>query len=136
MEIDIKRKWETDRSIVSEIWADGVFLCYGLEPSRNTPVNIGHPCIPPGVYRVVLSMSPHLGYECPEVLNVPGRSHIRWHIGNKPEDVLGCVCVGRTHPQDDWVGLSTVCFHDDLMPLMEAARDRSEPVIATYTDPS
>jgi hypothetical protein len=33
---------------------------------------------------------------CPEVLNVPGRSAIRWHIGNFPKDVLGCCVVGTT----------------------------------------
>ena len=41
-----------------------------------------------------LTMSPHLGYFCPEVLNVPGRTEIRWHIGNHPKEVLGYCVVG------------------------------------------
>jgi hypothetical protein len=56
---------------------DGVKECYYLEPSRYTPFYSGHPCIEAGSYHVVLTMSPHLGYVCPEVLNVPGRTEIR-----------------------------------------------------------
>jgi len=47
-------------------------------------------------------MSPQLGYVSPEVLHVPGRTAIRWHIGNFPKDVLGCCVVGT------WLGVDSV----------------------------
>lgn len=136
MNVEIKRRWETSRSIVSEISIEDKFICDGLEPSRTTPVHVGHPCIPAGVYKVVINMSPHLHYETPELLNVPGRTDIRWHIGNKPEDVLGCIAVGVAGVQHDWVGNSTHTFHEVLMPLLTAAIARGEEIIATYIDPS
>jgi uncharacterized protein DUF5675 len=60
----------------------------------ETPFYPGPPCVEAGTYPGALTMSPHLGYLCPEVLNVPRRTAIRWHIGNFPKDVLGCCVVG------------------------------------------
>ncbi len=127
--VDIYRKVETSDSITGEFWLDGVLECYYLEPSRLTPYYPGHPCIPAGVYRVVLTMSPHLGYICPEVLNVPGRTAIRWHVGNFPKDVLGCCVVGTTVGVD-FVRNSKVAF-DALMRRLRA----QEEILAEYHDP-
>jgi hypothetical protein len=122
MKVDIYRKVETGESITGEFWIDGVRQCYYLEPSRLTPFYPGHPCIPAGTYRVVLTMSPHLGYVCPEVLNVPGRTAIRWHIGNFPKDVLGC-CVMGTELGQNFVGNSRAAFNA-LMAKLTGARHR------------
>lgn len=43
-------------------------------------------CIPPGKYECELNESPHHGF-CPEILNVPGRTHVRMHAGNFAGDV-------------------------------------------------
>ena len=43
-------------------------------------------CIPPGTYECEINHSPHFGL-CPEVLNVPGRTHVRMHAGNWAGDV-------------------------------------------------
>jgi hypothetical protein len=75
-----------------------------------------------------------LGYFTPELLDVPGRSEIRIHIGNKPEDSLGCTLVGETHgPQPDWVSASKVAF-ERLMVECRAAEDRGEEITAEYHD--
>ena len=129
MKIDIYRKIETPNSITGEFWLGGAKECYYLEPSRNTPYYPGHPCIQAGLYRVVLSISPHLGYKCPEVLDVPGRTAIRWHIGNFPKDVLGC-CVVGTVLGEDFVGNSRIAF-DDLMEKIEG-----QSIVAEYHDPA
>src|SRR5580700_3380387 len=100
MQVEIKRLWETPRSVCGEMWIDGQFECFTLEPARVAPVNPGHPCISAGTYRVILTRSPHLGYVTPEVLDVPGRTDIRWHIANKPEEVLGCAALGEKHALD------------------------------------
>lgn len=129
MKVEIRRLWETPRSVSGEMWIDGQFECYTLEPSRLTPVHEGHPCIAAGTFKVILTLSPHLGYITPEVLDVPGRTAIRWHIGNKPEDVLGCAAVGEAH-STDWVANSTIAFKK-LMTLLGTA----DEITATYIDP-
>jgi len=129
VKIDVCRKVETSEAITGEFWLDGLLECYYLEPSRFTPYYPGHPCIPAGIYRVALTMSPHLGYVCPEVLNVPGRMAIRWHIGNFPEDVLGC-CVVGTVLGNNSVAHSRVAF----CALMEKLQGNE--IVAEYRDPA
>ena len=51
-------------------------------------------CIPTGRYHVRKSMSPHLRYVTPELLNVPGRVGIRIHIANYVSQLEGCIAVG------------------------------------------
>lgn len=121
----------TPRSVTGEMWVDGQFECYTLEPAYLEPVHPGHPAIPVGRYQVILTPSPHLGYLCPEVLKVPGRLAIRWHVGNRPEDVLGCVAVGLGHVVD-WVSESRKAF-EKLMTLLQF--NPLEPIWVTYSDP-
>jgi hypothetical protein len=127
MRVDIYRKVETSQAITGEFWVDGLRECCYLEPSRLTPCYPGHPCIPAGTYNVVLTMSPHLGYLCPEVLNVPGRTAIRWHIGNFPADVLGC-CVVGTRVGENCVTHSKLAFNALIQKL------QGNTIIAEYHD--
>jgi hypothetical protein len=129
VKIDVCRKMETSEAITGEFWLDGLLQCYYLEPSRFTPYYPGHPCIPAGIYRVALTMSPHLGYVCPEVLNVPERTSIRWHIGNFPRDVLGCCVVGTVLGENS-VAHSRIAFRA----LMEKLRGNE--IVAEYRDPA
>lgn len=117
MHIQICRKWETSLSVCGELTiVDNSFKCFTIEPSRYTPVHPGHPCIISGLYPVKLTMSPHLGYMTPEILNVPGRSDIRWHIANKPSDLKGCAGVGSERAKD-WVSHSGNTF-EALMKIL------------------
>jgi hypothetical protein len=134
MKIDVYRFAETDRSILGRVAVDGQQFCFALEPGRFKPVHAGHPCIPCGLYQVKLSLSPHFGYVTPEVLEVPGRSAIRIHKGNKPEDSLGCTLVGMTHgPAADWISDSHAAF-DRLMELCRTAESRTEQIFIEYHD--
>lgn len=128
MQVLIKRLWETNLSVCGEMYVDGLWQCYSLEPARIDPVNFGHPCIEAGTYKVILTESPHLGYVCPEVLDVPERTAIRWHIANRPIDVLGCVGVGQSHAID-WVGHSKAAFEALMLKL------KGHDITAIYTDP-
>jgi Family of unknown function (DUF5675) len=92
---------------------------------RFTPAPPG---IDAGTYQVALTMSPHLGYVCPEVLNVPGRTEIRWHIGNYPKEVLGCCVVGTAVGTNE-VENSRTAF-DALMTKLEG-----QTMLAEYHDP-
>ena len=130
MEHDVKiyRTWETPRSIISDVFVDGDWLVYGLEPPRVNVVQPEHPCIPAGRYRVIWTYSPHLGYVTPEVLEVPGRTAIRWHVGNGPRDVIGCMAVGMTRNPDSLL-YSKIAF--DL--VQQRLKDDNE-IWATYID--
>lgn len=56
--------------------------------------------------------------EVPLLLDIPNRTDIEIHIGNKPEDTTGCILVGRTHPQQDFIGESKLAF-EELMPKIK-----------------
>jgi len=134
MKLDVYRLIETDRSIIGRVTVDGQQFCFDLEPGRFHPVHAGHPCIPCGVFKVRLTMSPHLGYVTPELLDVPGRTNIRWHKGNKPEDSLGCTLLGTSHgPAPDWISDSHTAF-DQLMALCFAAEASRQEITAEYHD--
>jgi Family of unknown function (DUF5675) len=109
VKILVQRCTPTGRSTSGKMFLDDVLFCDTLEPDPNTPVHVGHPSIPPGVYPVQLTMSPHMGYITPELIGVPGRTAIRIHIANKPEDLLGCTAVG-TQASTDWVSNSKTTF--------------------------
>jgi hypothetical protein len=130
MKLTIQRVWETPLAVCGELTVDGQWECYTLEPSRTDPVYPGHPCIPAGTYPVILTFSPHLGYITPELVNVPGRTAIRLHIGNFPKDVKGCTAVGAIHTTN-FVGES----HEAFSQLMTLLRTATDSVTATYIDP-
>jgi hypothetical protein len=65
----------------------------------------------------------------PELLDVPGRSDIRIHIGNFPQDTLGCLLVGEMKGQDK-IFNSKPAF-EKLLLLLKTATD---PIIAVFTD--
>ena len=121
MKMILNRRWESKISIRGSLFVDGQEECFTLEPARVNPVNAGHPCVPAGEYRVILTPSPRLKYVTPELLDVPGRSDIRIHVGNYPKDTLGCILVGETNATD-MIGNSHSAF-ESLMALLRTATD-------------
>jgi hypothetical protein len=71
-------------SLNSEAFA----LCETLEPTKYI--------IPPGIYELGLDpmYGAFKGEVYPILKNVPGRSQIQIHPGNKPSDSQGCILVG------------------------------------------
>lgn len=126
--VDVWRDSETHNSVAGQLWHGGLFACFTLEPSRLTPVRPGHPCIPAGQYRARLTKSPHLGYVCPELLDVPGRSDIRVHVANWPDQLLGCTAVGHRRSMD-MVEQSGVAFKSLMSVLWNY-----EDILFTYYD--
>jgi hypothetical protein len=75
---------------------DGTFICMTLErPWLDNKRNVS--CITPGWYTCRRIHSPRFG-ETFEVCDVPGRTHILFHAGNKPGDTEGCILTGQTLP--------------------------------------
>jgi hypothetical protein len=133
VKITVQRTSYGSRSTLGKMYVDGQLECYTLEPAKDNPVHPGHPCIAPGVFKVILTHSPHLGYITPELLDVPGRSEIRIHKANKPEDIKGCTAVG-TGQRTDWVDDSHDAF-DKIMVLFNHAHQQGEEITAEYLDP-
>jgi hypothetical protein len=130
VKVEVRRKTETTKSIIGELWIDGQFEAFSLEPARQNPVHPGHPCVPAGEYSLELTFSPHFQMITPEVMNVEGRSAIRLHPGNFPKDSLGCTLVGEEKGIDQ-IFQSRVAF-DKLMVLF---RHTLDPIVIAYIDP-
>lgn len=90
--------------IVGMIMHNDKHLCYSLELEWNDNAR-RKSCIPKGEYEIKLR--PWGGYHerykrrfdnhdqgMLEIVNVPDRSHILFHCGNRPKDTAGCVLVG------------------------------------------
>lgn len=102
-----------------ELLIDDKHFCYTVERGPKVPE---HPPIPFGTYHVKKTMSPHLSYVCPELLDVPGRSHIRIHVANYWHELLGCTAVGFVEGVETGTGESSVfesrSAFDQLMALL------------------
>src|SRR5687768_2184644 len=79
------------------------FVCHTLEdvvrawPDQKVP---GQTAIPPGLYRIQLSVSNRFAQILPELLEVEGFEGVRIHSGNKSTDTEGCVLVGLDTGKD------------------------------------
>ena len=64
--------------------------------------------IPVGTYEVRVTWSPRFKRMLPLVMQVPGRSGIRFHRGTKPEHSKGCILVSAANEQQitaQWLAL-------------------------------
>lgn len=83
--------------VFGTLLTDSGFGAYTLEPSRD---RAEHPCIPAGGYRVDLLDHPKHG-KCYEIIGVPGRTSILFHVGNYAadppgkSDSEGCILLGN-----------------------------------------
>lgn len=106
-------------SVPGLLKVDGLFECFSLERKGVE--------IPTGDYSIELTYSPHFGRDLPLVDNVPGRSAIRIHPGNKPEDSEGCILVGSSRANDGMVEGSRIAC-DSLIAKIKAAIDSGDSV--------
>lgn len=64
-------------------------------PWKNNQPNIS--CIPAGTYKCVKTFSNHFQKQVFLLQDVPGRSAVEIHIGNKVEDIQGCIVIGMQY---------------------------------------
>ena len=101
----------TDKSTLGKLYVNGEMFCDTLElPYRDNQRSISS--IPAGEYKVNLRparQSATRDYLHLIVKEVPNRSYILFHRGNKPSHTRGCILVGQSR-QQDFVGNSTLAM--------------------------
>lgn len=114
--------------------ADLDFFCYTLEPRTDRPE---HPAIPAGTYGLTLEpthnprlWAPYPDRHLPHLWDVPGRTGIEIHAGNRAGDTEGCVVLGFDR-QADGVSRS----RDAVRGLIDRLRQAGGPYEITVTDP-
>lgn len=98
----------TDKSTIGELHIDSTWQCFTLELSARKQPGIKN-CITPGKYEIQMQWSARFGMNTPHLQNVPDRTFIEIHPGNKPEDTDGCILLGQGK-DTDWVSNSRAAY--------------------------
>lgn len=91
MEIELHRRWHKQFYIIGNLIVNGSFLCNTLEPSLT---RLPYPAIQPGRYQIRMQWSRKFKAPRAFLQDIPARSGIMIHEGNKVSDTLGCILVG------------------------------------------
>lgn len=70
------------------------FQCYTIELPWEFNIPYAS-CIPEGLYHTVWGRFNKGGYETLEVVGVPRRTRIKFHVANTIDDLLGCIGLGK-----------------------------------------
>lgn len=135
MKLVLKRYNFGKKSTLGKLYVDDSFFAYTLEDKYReidgVPVDMwkiaGETAIPKGTYNVIIDYSGHFGRELPHLLDVPGYTGVRIHPGNDDGDTEGCILVGGTVVNDDFIGNSRATF-GHLFDMMEDAYVKAEPI--------
>ncbi len=103
MELNLTRKWFTDKSTIGELFIDHLpeKTCYILEPTvRRNKDPRGIVAIPEGRYEITMYSSPKNKRRVPLLNAVPNHSYVEIHIGNFPHDTLDCLLPGVEMAED------------------------------------
>ena len=116
MKLELKRIFRGPKYTIGKLYIDNQYVCDTLEDtdrglkqtdslsSIQKKKVYGQTAIPTGTYGITLNViSPKFkdrswakfcNGKLPRLLNVPGYDGVLIHVGNKPEDTLGCILVG------------------------------------------
>lgn len=103
------------------------FQCYTVErPWLNNKV--GQSCIPEGEYELSPGRFNRGGYRAYQLMDVPGRSLIKIHIGNTMDDVIGCIAPGMSlgYLNNKWGVTNSKTAFDRFMDVMDGEKGRVE----------
>ncbi len=129
MLLNVKRDQATNESQPGKLYIDGEFFCYTLERHPNDP---DHPCIAPGEFALTINepthndhlWTPYPDRFLPRLQDVPNRSGILMHAGNKAADSIGCILCGYDRVDQDHIGRSQVA----VRALTDKLRAAGEPI--------
>ena len=132
MELKLIRKRLYKDSTIGELLIDGYFECYTLEdevrpPGEKVP---GETAISAGTYKLVIDKSDRFKCLMPHLLDVPMFTGVRIHSGNTDQDTEGCILVGSTIVNENFIGNSKVAF-DQLFSKLKLTFDLGEEIRIT-----
>lgn len=133
MKLTVKRGAPSSKSMIGELYVDGVYECLTLEDVPRATKIKGKTAIPAGTYNVIINRSNRFGVDLPLLLNVKGFEGVRIHPGNTDVDTDGCLLVGSTKSQD-FIGNSKKTFAK-LFAKMQEAWAKEESITLTIIDP-
>jgi hypothetical protein len=135
MELMLFREPSVDGCTIGKLSIDGGFECFTLEDIlRDGPKVADQTAIPPGRYRIVITMSNRFKRMLPQLLDVPGFAGIRIHSGNTSDDTSGCILVGQSRANDS-ISSSKLAM-EQLQRKIAASLARSENVFITIVNPA
>ena len=129
MLLTLTRFKRTREATFGRLQIDGSEVCYTLEDVvRPAGIKVpGATAIPTGTYPVQITFSPRFKQWMPILVGVPNFSGIRIHCGNHAEDTEGCLLVGKTLHEPDWIGDSRKAYQEVYAAIKDALDD-GEPV--------
>ncbi len=119
MKLHLVRYQKSDRSLIGRLSIDGVYQCATLENVKLA--------IPEGTYPVIERWSEHNKANVLGLCDVPGRSDIEIHVANWPEQLLGCIAVGKIAGADS-VSKSREAFDELMLKVNEPAMIQIESI--------
>ena len=137
MHIRVMREPSINDTTLGSLFIEDHWQCHTLEDViRPTGEKVrSKTAIPPGCYRIILTMSNRFKKIMPEVLNVPMFTGIRIHSGNTAKDTAGCLLVGQTRSVETRsIGRSRAAY-TALMLKFRDALDAGDTIDITYVNP-
>ena len=144
MKLTLKRTFKGPQYTIGKLYVNGVYECDTLEDTDrglNETQSLleiqskkvyGETAIPTGVYKLNMNtVSPKfkdrswaIPYKgiLPRLENVKGFEGVLIHVGNKPQDTLGCILVGENKVKGQVIN-STASFNKLMKLLLQANID-------------
>ena len=147
MELLLKRIAKKEDYTIGNLYVDNVFFCNSLEDTdrglyetqslleiQNKKV-YGKTAIPYGTYKIDMDTvspkfqnrawaKPYNG-KLPRLIDVKGYSGVLIHVGNTPEDTLGCILCGENKVKGQVIK-STATFYELMTALLKAHKAGEE----------
>lgn len=143
MEIVLTRNERNPASTIGKLAIAGLaFSCLTLEdvdrgliktmsPAEIAAIKVqNRTAIPTGRYQVITDFSNHFQRVMPLVVDVPGFAGIRIHSGNTDADTDGCILLGKSRVNADFIGESREAYAE-FYPLLGQAIGNREIVYIT-----
>lgn len=148
MEIKLKRRFKGTNYTIGSLFINNVYECDTIEDtdrglSNEMPLSViqtkkvyGKTAIPTGTYAIDMNIvsskfkdrvwAKFCDGKLPRLRDVRGFEGVLIHVGNKPEDTLGCLLVGYNKIKGQVIN-STEAF-TKLYGKMDAAHKRGEKI--------
>ena len=137
MNIRVVREPSRDDTTLGSLFIDDHWQCHTLEDVIRPAGKKIHSetAIPPGRYKLILSMSNRFKRIMPEVLAVPMFTGIRIHFGNTAKDTAGCLLVGQSRSVEArTIGRSRLAYKA-LMDKLTVAANAGSTIHITFVNP-